>query len=407
MEHQSRSSLIKLLFAEDESVVSSTISEDAAEENQTQSQDELTNPNPSNTMDTSENDNVSILGSESVAKKHSKTRKRDINSVYEDQHINGDEMPIDSSKSQRRSSRVRKTTDTFILSDVNTQKSKPKTQVDDSDEHGDSFVQIKKSKKVDEREKIVKSPVKNEYTCLYYAMFNSLRTEKHRMAFSKGNLQHPSKAFVDFMINDQTPKAQFDRINKEGYTALDMLQYLLHLKDNGWIKEFQWQKQKCEWNLSNFFCSGSVTPENHILFALSLTSNMKKEAIKRMKEVNNDYLKNEKKYRAEGKTLCHLQHEEYLKFYNVFINKTKKINRHPHGGALQRDDKGKTYYFDSGKEYVMYEPTLDQIYCLLTNLYKSMRFQIVCDDEDVNFAVQKGKIRKRKPRQKKKNKDKK
>ena len=55
----------------------------------------------------------------------------------------------------------------------------------------------------------------------------------------------------------------------------------------------------------------------------------------------------------------------------------------------------------------MYEPTLDQIYCLLTNLYKSMTFQIVCDDEDVNFAVQKGKIRKRKPRHKKKNKDKK
>ena len=73
-------------------------------------------------------------------------------------------------------------------------------------------------------------------------MYNSLRTEKHRMAFSKGNLQHPSKAFVDFMINDKTPKEQIDRISKEGYTALDMLKYLLHLKDNGWIKEFQWEK---------------------------------------------------------------------------------------------------------------------------------------------------------------------
>ena len=84
-------------------------------------------------MDTIENDFVSILGSESVAKKCSKRRKRDINSVYEDQHGNGDEMPIDSSKSQRHSSRVRKTTDTFILS-VNTKKSKPKTLTDDSDE---------------------------------------------------------------------------------------------------------------------------------------------------------------------------------------------------------------------------------------------------------------------------------
>jgi hypothetical protein len=37
----------------------------------------------------------------------------------------------------------------------------------------------------------------------------------------------------------------------------------------------------------------SVTPENYVLFALSLTSNMKKEAIKRMKDVNADYLENE------------------------------------------------------------------------------------------------------------------
>ena len=58
MERQSRSNLIELLFAEDESVVSSTIREDPAEQNQTQSQDELTNPNPSNTMNISENDKV-------------------------------------------------------------------------------------------------------------------------------------------------------------------------------------------------------------------------------------------------------------------------------------------------------------------------------------------------------------
>ena len=65
MERQSRSNFIEVLFAGDESVVSSTIREDPAEQNQTQS---LTNPNRSNTVDTSENDKVSILGSESVAK---------------------------------------------------------------------------------------------------------------------------------------------------------------------------------------------------------------------------------------------------------------------------------------------------------------------------------------------------
>jgi len=54
MERHTRSNLIKLLFANDESVESSTIYEDPADQNQIQSQDKLTNPNPSNTMDTRE-----------------------------------------------------------------------------------------------------------------------------------------------------------------------------------------------------------------------------------------------------------------------------------------------------------------------------------------------------------------
>ena len=46
-------------------------------------------PNSSKTIDTRENNNVSILGSEGVAKQRSKIRNRHINSVYEDQYING------------------------------------------------------------------------------------------------------------------------------------------------------------------------------------------------------------------------------------------------------------------------------------------------------------------------------
>ena len=74
-----------------------------------------------------------------------------------------------------------------------------------------------------------------------------------------------------------------------------------------------------------------------------------------MKEVNNDYKNNEMKYNAEGKTLCYLQHEEYIKFYQIYKQNKNEDERHPHGGALQRDNKSKTYYFDSGKEYVMYD----------------------------------------------------
>ena len=57
-------------------------------------------------------------------------------------------------------------------------------------------------------------------------MYNSLRTEKHRMAFSKDDLYHPSKACVDFMINEHTSPEQFNRIREEGYTSNDMRKYL-------------------------------------------------------------------------------------------------------------------------------------------------------------------------------------
>jgi len=100
MERQSRSNLIKLLFADDESVVSSTISEDPAYQNQIQSQDDQ---HGSQAIDIIEDDIVHNEESEAVAKTQSKKGKRRINEVYEHQSIIGDEMPTDSSKSTRRS----------------------------------------------------------------------------------------------------------------------------------------------------------------------------------------------------------------------------------------------------------------------------------------------------------------
>ena len=55
-----------------------------------------------------------------------------------------------------------------------------------------------------------------------------------------------------------------------------------------------------------------------------------------MRNIKKDYKKNEKKYIAEGKRLCHLQHIEYLKFYDVFQKETDENEFHPHGGAIQR-----------------------------------------------------------------------
>ena len=72
------SNQFKILFADDKS----SICEDLANQNQIQSHDDLTNPNPSNRIEISKNDNVSIKDSEYVAKTLSKTGKRHIDTVY-------------------------------------------------------------------------------------------------------------------------------------------------------------------------------------------------------------------------------------------------------------------------------------------------------------------------------------
>ena len=78
--------------------------------------------------------------------------------------------------------------DTLILFNVTKLKSMHKAQI-----RGDSFV-LENLTLVDERENWPK----------FYAMYNSLRTQTLRISFSEGDLDHPSKPFVDFMINEVT-----------------------------------------------------------------------------------------------------------------------------------------------------------------------------------------------------------
>ena len=66
------SNLFKLLFADDESVVSSIVSVDSDNQNQTRSHDDLKNPHRSQTIDINEDDNVQIEDSKGVTKTRSK-----------------------------------------------------------------------------------------------------------------------------------------------------------------------------------------------------------------------------------------------------------------------------------------------------------------------------------------------
>ena len=71
LEHHDMSNLFKILFADDESVVLST-NVYSANQNQTQSHDDLTNPHRRQAIDISEDDHVQIEDSEGVTKMRSK-----------------------------------------------------------------------------------------------------------------------------------------------------------------------------------------------------------------------------------------------------------------------------------------------------------------------------------------------
>ena len=93
-----------------------------------------------------------------------------------------------------------------------------------------------------------------------------------------------------------------------------MRTYLFHLKDTGWIKEFQWQKQNT--GSYRFFCSGSVVPQNHILFALSLISDMKTKVRKRMQRVKMDYMEMKRNIALKGRDYA-IFNKEHLKFLSI------------------------------------------------------------------------------------------
>ena len=83
---------------------------------------------------------------------------------------------------------------------------------------------------------------------------------------------------------------------------------------------------------------------------------MKIKAKKRLVE-------NEKKYKAVGKRLCDLQHKEYMMFLNevlAWVALFKETIKVKHIELLLRQKS-------------CHDPTIEQLYCLLVNLYKSMR----------------------------------
>ena len=119
---------------------------------------------------------------------------------------------------------------------------------------------------------------------MFYAVYNSLRSEEEKFAFSDGNLADPSKSFIDLFINKDTNEKFRKRIAEEGYTGEDMRLYLQKLVQNNRIREYDWLVKE-KWSICSFFCSGSKKPGSYLIFGLSVVSEQKTIIIQRLKEV--------------------------------------------------------------------------------------------------------------------------
>jgi hypothetical protein len=272
----------------------------------------------------------------------------------------------------RTSKRIRKETERFISNvTIVAKKSHEEVQMDSNHDlvNEEPSQDEVREKNIETRERIIKSPDKNEYTCLFYGLYNSLRTVAEREALSDGNLEHPSLAFVRMFKNEQSSPTLLKRINEEGYTGEDIRQYLHSLFQRKIIKRYRWKPLHNNWQLSNFFCSGYKIPITIVIFALSVVSDQKYAARKKITIAG-------KKKDLHPSRVTHEQSEAFLSFGLAYTKRVKKEDRHPHGGALQRDKDNNVYFYDSGKDFVMYEPTIADIGHILTNIASAYDFSI-------------------------------
>jgi hypothetical protein len=260
----------------------------------------------------------------------------------------------------RASSRARKPPDRYVA----TQSLVPDI-VSNNDRRSRSPLNVEP---FDDRVKIIKPRDPSENTCMFYAMYNSFRTQEERFAFSDGDLEYPSKAFVNFMSN-KSPEIRH-RIINEGYISQDMMQYLRELIARGRIREFDWIHKK-NWAFTTFFCGGEQNQPagSWLLFGLSVVSSEKKAISNRIKDAGEN---------EDPRFVEITQAKEALSVSLDYCKKMPQYLKCPHGSVIQRvlDEERTTYYYDTAKRFVEKDPTIQDVTTSITAIHLAVQFEI-------------------------------
>jgi hypothetical protein len=91
-------------------------------------------------------------------------------------------------------------------------------------------------------DKIVHPLDSSSNLCMFYALFNALRSTELRIAFSGGKMSDPSYHFVERIKH--LGMEHHERALEDGYNERDMGFYLSWLKNSGHIKSYTWTRQR-------------------------------------------------------------------------------------------------------------------------------------------------------------------
>ena len=223
-----------------------------------------------------------------------------VESLRSDQMLTTDSFGSNSTivnqVSNRRSHRDRKTPNRLLTTAKETNLKSSLVIAIDADHRDRSDEPVEEAssmilKCINQKIKIIDSKDPHDHTCMFYAIYNSFRSEEEKFAFSDGNLADPSKSFIDLFINKDTTEKFRNRIAKEGYTGKDMRLYLQKLVQNKRIREYDWLVKE-KWSISSFFCSGSKKPGSYLIFGYSVVSDQKSKKDNDLKRWENEKKEN-------------------------------------------------------------------------------------------------------------------
>lgn len=195
--------------------------------------------------------------------------------------------------------------------------------------------------------------------CLPNCMFQALRSEALRKAFSAGNRKEVFKAFVELSAgqrNIQTGKV----INREtnGYFPNDMTRYLNFLQTNIWIKDYLFLRIQAP-DVPKIFIRLFTEPhfleeKTLVFFGHSMPSDEKQRMAKRFEDLHKSLSSNEYSHLSGDEQRIAVE-LDMIKFYNnpnemVTLRKRFNIPKNEHGISIGIEKDKSMWLYDNGNK---------------------------------------------------------